>query len=402
MLIRPEPAKALSARQECAIVAHAVAGNPGSAALRLRLARLLNQLDAFDETIAMLTASDAGTPAHDALDYGAYMVLAAAWFGRDQPGDTVHAHHAALRAETLAATDAQRSAALADQGKALLRLDRHDDARTRLTEALRHDPGNMPACRRLATELLRTGDAEAVIAMTDRLAAQGIGHARLFMARMLAFARLDRIAEARAITNPARFRHRQILTPPPGWADIAAFNTALVEELKTHPGLRYERHGTASRSTWRIDALATGAAPVARALLARIAETAERHVAALSDIAHPWLAARPDRGELRSWCVITEGEGFEQWHAHPFGWMSGVYYAQVPDTVVTGHDAGGCIAFGLPDGLIGADRAAQFGEDLVRPQPGLLMLFPSHSYHRTFPHGAVDRRICVSFDIWPA
>lgn len=400
MLIRPEPAKALSARQDCAIVRHAVARNPGSAALRLRLARLLNQLDAFDEAIGVLTAPDAAMPGSP--DYGACMVLAAAWFGRDQPGDTVRAYDAAIRAETLAATDAQRSAALADQGKALLRLDRHDTARDRLREALRRDPGNMPACRRLATDLLRAGDGEAVIAMTDRLAAQGIGHARLFMARMLAFARLGRIAEARVITDPARFRHRQILTPPPGWADIAAFNAALVAELKTHPGLRYERHGTASRSTWRIDALATGAAPIARALLARIAETAERHVAALSDIAHPWLAARPDRGELRSWCVITEGEGFEQWHAHPFGWMSGVYYAQVPDTVVTGSDARGCIAFGLPDGLIGADRAAQVGEDLVRPQPGLLMLFPSHSYHRTFPHGAADRRICVSFDIWPA
>ena len=400
MLIRPEPAKALSARQECAILTHAVARNPGSASLRLRLARLLNQLDAFDEAIAVLTAPDAATP--NSPDYGACMALAAAWFRRDQPGDTVRAHHTAIRAEALATTSTQRSAALADQGKALLRLDRLNAARDRLTEALRRDPGNMPACRRLATELLRTGDTEAVIAMTDRLAAQGIGHARLFMARMLAFAQLDRIAEARAIIDPERFRHRRILTPPLGWADIAAFNTALVEELKTHPGLRYERHGTASRSTWRIDALATGAAPIARALLAQIAETAERHVAALSDIAHPWLAARPDRGELRSWCVITEGEGFEQWHAHPFGWMSGVYYAQVPDTVVTGSDAGGCIAFGLPDGLIGADRAAQFGEDLVRPQPGLLMLFPSHSYHRTFPHGAEDRRICVSFDIWPA
>lgn len=402
MLIRPEPARALSARQDCAIVARAVARNPGSAALRLRLARLLNQLDAFDAAIALLTAPDAAMPEDDALDYDACLVLAAAWFGRDQPGDTVRAYDAAIRAETRAATGAQRSAALADQGKALLRIGRHDAARDRLNDALRHDPGNMQACRRLATELLRTGDAEAVIAMTDRLAAQGVGHTRLFMARMLAFARLGRIAEARAIADPARFRYRQILPPPRGWADIHAFNVALVEELKTHPGLRYERHGTASRRTWRIDALATGAAPIARALLAQIAWTAERHVATLSQSAHPWLAARPDRGELRSWCVITEGDGFEQWHAHPFGWMSGVYYAQIPDAVVTGRDSGGCIAFGLPDGLIGADSAAQFGEDLVRPQPGLLMLFPSHSYHRTFPHGTADRRLCVSFDIWPA
>ncbi|RXD02127.1 hypothetical protein EQZ23_18435 [Sphingomonas sp. UV9] len=397
MQIRPEPAKALSARQECEVVRAAVARNPASAPLRLRLARLLNQLDAFDEAIAVLTAPAAGM-----LDCAGCLALATARFARDQPGDTALACDAATHAEALATTDAERSAALAEQAKALLRMDGHGVARDRLSEALRLDPSNANACRRLVTELLRTGEAEAVIVMTDRLAAQGIGHARLFAARMLAFARLGRIEEARATTDLPAFRYRQPLAPPPGWADIGTFNTALVEELKTHPGLRYERHGTASHGTWRIDALATGAAPIARALLAQIAETAERHVAALSDSTHPWLAARADHGELRSWCVITEGDGFEQWHAHPFGWMSGVYYAQVPDAVITGSDAGGCIAFGLPDGLIGPEMAARFGEDLVRPQPGLLMLFPSHSYHRTFPHGATDRRICVSFDIWPA
>ena len=397
MQIRPEPAKALSARQECEVVRIAVARNPASAPLRLRLARLLNQLDAFDEAIAVLTA-----PAVGVLDCGGCLALATARFARDQPGDAALAGDVATRAEALATTDAERSAALAEQAKALLRMDRNGAARDRLAEALRLDPGNANACRRLVTELLRTGDAEAVIAVTDRLAARGVGHARLFAARMLALARLGRIEEARATTDLPAFRYRQSLAPPPGWADIDSFNIALVEELSTHPGLRYERHGTASHGTWRIDALATGAAPIARALLAQIAETAERHVASLAGRAHPWLAARPANGMLRSWCVITEGEGFEQWHAHPFGWMSGVYYAQVPDAVVTGSDAGGCIAFGLPDGLIGADRAAGFGEDLVRPQPGLLMLFPSHSYHRTFPHGAADRRICVSFDIWPA
>jgi tetratricopeptide (TPR) repeat protein len=397
MQICPEPAKALSARQECAIVRTAVARNPASAALQLRLARLLNQLDAFDEAIAVLTASEGG-----ALDCAGWRALAAARFARDQPGDTALAGDAATQAEALATTDADRSAALADQAKALVRMDRHAAGRDRLTEALRYDPGNTDACRRLVTALLHVGDAEAVIAVTDRLAAQGIGHARLFAARMLAFARLGRIDDARATNGLAAFRYRQPLVPPPGWANLAAFNTALVDELKTHPGLRYERHGTASCSTWRIDALATGAAPIARALLAQIADDAHRHITALSDIAHPWVAARPEHGELRSWCVITESEGFEQWHAHPFGWMSGVYYAEVPDTVVTGSDPGGCIAFGLPDGLIGADAATRFGEDMVRPQPGLLMLFPSHSYHRTFPHRTAQRRICISFDISPA
>ena len=39
-------------------------------------------------------------------------------------------------------------------------------------------------------------------------------------------------------------------------------------------------------------------------------------------------AARPfaRRARLtprRSWCVITDSDGFENWHVHQFGWLSG-------------------------------------------------------------------------------
>jgi hypothetical protein len=29
------------------------------------------------------------------------------------------------------------------------------------------------------------------------------------------------------------------------------------------------------------------------------------------------------------------------------------------------------------------------------------MLFPSHSYHRTFAHGLDQRRVCFAFDVRP-
>jgi hypothetical protein len=98
---------------------------------------------------------------------------------------------------------------------------------------------------------------------------------------------------------------------------------------------------------------------------------------------------------------MTDAEGFELWHVHQFGWISGVYYVDIPEAVTEGDDKGGCIAFGLPDDMVGEEAAAAFGEILVRPTPGLLMLFPSHTYHRTFAHGADERRICLAFDIQP-
>lgn len=137
------------------------------------------------------------------------------------------------------------------------------------------------------------------------------------------------------------------------------------------------------------------------ALLELVVTQVNAHLAKLAQSDHPWLASRPERAELQSWCVISEADGFEQWHMHPGGWLSGGYYVEVPEAVVAGSDVAGCLAFGLPGGMIGEEAAASVGTRLVRPVPGLLSLFPSHAYHRTFPHGATGRRMCIAFDLRP-
>lgn len=396
MRIRPEPAKALTAHQECEILRAALARNPRSAPIRLRMAKLLNQLDAFDETIALLTGAEAG-----ALDHQMLLVLVAAYLARATAADWQQACDAARHALALAENDSERSMALADAAKASLRIGEPEAARGLLESALQLDPHNKNAFRRLFTHLLDAGDAAEVIGLTDRLASQGVGHARLLAARAMALARLGQIGAARDTLNLSDFLYTRPISVPPGWDSLERFNAALATELLAHPAMRYDRYGTASVGTWRIDSPAAGAAPAARALLACIAETVEQRFAGLSDFRHPWLALRPSRGSLRSWCVITAGDGFEQWHMHPFGWLSGGYYVAVPPSVETGSDARGCLAFGLPSGLIGEDAAHALGEVLVRPRPGLLTMFPSHCYHRTFAHNDPTRRICIAFDILP-
>ncbi|TFH48989.1 MAG: hypothetical protein E4H01_05215, partial [Lysobacterales bacterium] len=38
---------------------------------------------------------------------------------------------------------------------------------------------------------------------------------------------------------------------------------------------------------------------------------------------------------------------------------------------------------------------------LVKPQAGLLALFPSYFYHRTIPFDTTGRRISIAFDVLP-
>jgi len=396
MIISQEVGKRITATDECTLVKAAYARNPESLLLRARLGALFNLCDAYDETIALYTGADA-----DSFTFSEALTLALAHAALENDADTRRAYDVSGIALKAAENDVQRASALALVGKALARLGDSAAATERLTHALELDPHSKDACKRLTALLLDRGDTAAVLAVTDRLLDRGAGHSRLFAARALAFARRGEIEAARAMAGWDALAYRGLLTPPPGWDSLDAFNAALATELLNHPGMRFDRYGTASEQTWRIDSPATGEAPLVRALLARIGEAVDAHSRALAAIRHPWVDARPDRGTLHCWSVITESVGFETWHVHQFGWLSGVYYVQIPDSIVHGTDEGGCIAFGLPEDMVGDDAAAAFGRELIRPTAGTLMLFPSHNYHRTFSHGTAERRICFAFDIWP-
>ena len=219
---------------------------------------------------------------------------------------------------------------------------------------------------------------------------------------MLGEAACGDLDAARAAEGLAALSSSRVLPPPPGWDDLAAFNAALAVELLSHRGMRYERYGSASNYTWRIDYLARPDAPLALLLLAHLAAHIQTNIGLLHGLDHRWLADKPDLALLRAWCVITEGDGFESWHVHQFGWLSGVYYVQIPDEIALGNDRGGCLAFGLPEELIGIGAAEAYGTKPVRPEPGLMLTFPSHVFHRTYPHFGPGKRICVAFDVRPS
>lgn len=399
MRIVVEPGSLISTGQELAVLRAAYKRQPGSRLLRGRLATALLVQDAFDDTIALL--SDAGQP-----DAGEASMLIQAHLSRESEADDARVVELVDAMLPLVEQDGIRAQFLADQAKALRRLGQAARARAALEQALTLDPANKDACKRLAAlDFEETGQdtrgIDATIATLDRLAADGANHARLHAARALAQARAGRVDAARETVAFDALHHAGQLETSPGMPSLAAFNRALAAELLNHPDLRYERYGSASEQTWRIDTPAVGDAPMVRLLLDGIARAVERHADAVAHSDHPWARQRPDVGMLHCWCVMTDGTGYETWHVHQFGWLSGVYYVQIPDAITQGDDAAGCIAFGLPEDVVGDAAATEYGVQVVRPEEGMLMLFPSHTYHRTYPHGADQRRICVAFDIWP-
>lgn len=118
------------------------------------------------------------------------------------------------------------------------------------------------------------------------------------------------------------------------------------------------------------------------------------------DERHPLLNRLSGAFEFTdSWSVILKNTGFHRNHFHSAGWFSSAFYLQVPPEVGRTGDGSGWIKFGEPE-LYLPDKP---GPDyVVRPEPGLLVVFPSYMWHGTIPFESDVERITAPFDIVPA
>lgn len=387
-----EPPKMLTATEEATLLRVAVTRAPDALPLRMRLVSLCLDLDLFDEVIGLLAPLDVNT-----LDADALLCLTKAYFEREAQGDVARAGAAAKLAADRSPDPATRAVALSDQARAAHDMGEEAASLSLLSEALAVHPGCRVAQKLLIRQLFAADRADDVLLLVDRLWNAGAKQARLLGSRTIALARLGQFDEARAQSGVDQARAIP-LEVPPGWPDMESFNAALAAELLANPGLRYDRQGVASRRTWRVDTPQRGAVPALATLHDMLRAVAESYADSV-DCDGAWQELRPARAELQSWSVQAEATGYERWHLHPHGWISGGYYIAVPESVVTGSDEAGCIALGLAPALAGDDAARHFGERLMRPQPGSAILFPSHTFHRTYPHFSAQRRICLAFDV---
>jgi Putative 2OG-Fe(II) oxygenase len=87
-------------------------------------------------------------------------------------------------------------------------------------------------------------------------------------------------------------------------------------------------------------------------------------------------------------------------HIHLDGYLSGVYYPQLPDLLgVPEQGQAGFFELGPPPEQFPIKAATD--SLVVRPEEGLMLLFPSYFYHRTIPFESSQRRISIAFDAVP-
>jgi hypothetical protein len=99
-----------------------------------------------------------------------------------------------------------------------------------------------------------------------------------------------------------------------------------------------------------------------------------------------------------AWSVRLRPHGFHADHVHSQGWLSSACYLSLPPAV-EGPERQGWLKFGQP----GVATDPPLGpEHFVKPEPGLLALFPSYMWHGTVPFGGTEPRLTIAFDLVPA
>ena len=197
----------------------------------------------------------------------------------------------------------------------------------------------------------------------------------------------------------------QTMTAPDGYADLNAFNEALLKHCFDEPTLidqRYEQSLSGGKRVYNLHNLTKNR--LFHPLLAFMDDSIERYRADHPiDSKHPFLTRSPERWEKDVWGSILEGQGYLRSHNHPQGWLSGVYYAKLPDVIETSdEDHEGWIEFGRPPNY--AANPADGGEPdfrLFQPKEGLMILWPSYYFHRTVPFESPGIRFSISVDFIP-
>jgi tetratricopeptide (TPR) repeat protein len=178
------------------------------------------------------------------------------------------------------------------------------------------------------------------------------------------------------------------IDPPQGWSDLGAYLADLeraldgLHGLRTHPVGQSLRHGSQTMRS-----LLDYEDPAIRAFFTAIDAPIRRHVAAVGEGAQDYEVEG-------AWSVRLNSSGFHTDHVHPDGWLSSAFYVRLPDTLE--QDRQGWIKFGQPGT---PTRPPLEPEHHVRPEPGLLVLFPSYMWHGTIPFTAQETRLTCAFDL---
>lgn len=267
-------------------------------------------------------------------------------------------------------------------------------------EAYAFDPEDFGPANNLMPALMEARDYRGAAAHADSLLARRPSHTTSLAYKYIA---LGELGETQALAHLADYGlllKSEQLGVPAGYASRAAFHRALTTEISADPSLAYQRNTT--RFGHQTDDIGFSNAPAVKALNALLTAAVQRRAAtARTSPTHPFDQGVPRDFRLYSWGVIMGEKGHQAPHIHPHGWLSGVYYIDVPEEITADDPArNGWIEFGRGDARWNQPTTSMPIHQ-VRPEVGTLLTFPSYFWHSTRPLKPNKPRISFAFDVIP-
>ena len=211
---------------------------------------------------------------------------------------------------------------------------------------------------------------------------------------------LGRDAEAGRLLDFERLATRRAVAEVPGYHSVERFNRDLAAYILARPDLVSDLPETATQIGAQTSTLFSDEAALPQALKSLIETACRDYMAESRDAAGlPYFAAPPTDWWLNSNAVVLRSSGYQDAHMHPAGYVSGVYYVQVPEEISAGEGPAGCLYFTDKD-RPPAEAEAHMHR-VIRPRAGTLLLFPSYFWHGVVPFEGTQQRICVAFDVIP-
>lgn len=281
-------------------------------------------------------------------------------------------------------------------------LDDKSAAARALRQAVAVNPFNARAVADLANCLTALDDVNGALLLCADFLRRQPGERLVLAAHALALLNAGHTGAADVLTNFATLIKVTDLRCPTGFDNIEAFNKALAQTLRTDSSLLND---PVSKSTYggtqtgELDLHAPGAlAEFGTAIHGAVAAaSAEWLNAGLQN--HPLMVPATQNWSLRAWGTVLRAGGSQTPHMHPLGWISGVYYVQLPADMNSNDREAGWLEFGRPpERFFGNQRPAV---QRYKPAAGRLILFPSWFWHQTVHFNADGERISIAFDVMP-
>lgn len=285
---------------------------------------------------------------------------------------------------------ASQTALRLDSGKALL----HG------REIAERFPQDAPALLAYGNALLAAGQPQEAELVADKMLRMNRfdGHAIALQTsawRALGDERYRQICDYRKVVRT------EFLDVPDGWETLEGYLADLAEgllqmhTLKAHPIGQTLRGGT--QLDLKVDRSGNSAI---QAFERAIRGPIDRYIRFIGRGSDPLRARSSGRWMLSGlWSVKLKSNGRHVNHYHPDGWLSSACYIRLPKGMGNADHAG-WLQFGEPGFPTMPPMPAEY---FVKPEPGLLALFPAWMWHGTLPFtgGPDDYRLTMAFDVVP-